>query len=353
REILNKKISDARKAHRDECKSKCINDFVKIQDKFVLTDDSDDILFSGIKAELESLQMDCSIGSTDTKWLTDTNLSYTWTSKAGKTFSNEPVCLNQYKCIQKLLEKINSNFNVDLNSCLVTYYRDGTSGLRPHSDNEKSMDPLSPICVFSVGSDRQIRFFSQYQSTSEEPLLSVIPGEGSLYIMEPGCQSFFVHQVPSSRKSGPRFSLSFRKRVPDNSDPPTHVPVTCDTPKQSTGNTSITNKEEVVIVSNNKKAVIDDDDDSLLKRKNTTVLFGTSITREVFGKKLGVRGRKCINVSKSGAKIPDISEMLDNFYNISNDVDDVEKVIFSFGTNVIKHERFGVAKFREPVAKLI
>ena len=350
REILNNKIADARKAHRDECKTKCVRDFVKTHNKFVSTDDSGDILYSGIRAELESLELDCSSGGTDTKWLANTNLPYSWSAKSGKVFTNEPVCINQYKCIQNLLVKINSTFNVDLNSCLVTYYRDGRSGLRPHSDNEKSMDPLSPISVFSVGSDRQIHFYSQYQASSEAPVLSITPGEGSLYIMEPGCQSYFYHKVPSTRQSGPRFSLSFRKRVPDNPESPVLIPVSCDTPKQSTVNTSVNNKQEVVI---KKKKTVLGDDDSVLKRKNTTVLFGTSLTTGVIGKKLGERGRKCINVSKSGARISDISEMVDDFYNISNDVDDIEKIIFSFGTNDIKHEKFGVAKFRQPVAKLI
>ena len=48
-------------------------------------------------------------------------------------------------------------------------------------------------------------------------------------------------------------------------------------------------------------------------KKRTTVLFGTSITEDVIGKKLGRKGRHVINVSESGAKIKTITEMVDDF----------------------------------------
>ena len=111
------------------------------------------------------------------------------------------------------------------------------------------MDPLRPICVFSLGSDRQIHYFFQYQATSEQPKMSITPREGSLYIMEPGCQSYFIHPVPSTRKSGPRFSLSFRKIVPDNSAPSVQVPVTCALPELCPDNTSTKNNPDVLSIS--------------------------------------------------------------------------------------------------------
>ena len=87
--------------------------------------------------------------------------------------------------------------------------------------------------------------------------------------------------------------------------------------------------------------------------KRTTVLFGTSITAHVDGDRLAYGKRKCINVSESGAKIEDISKMMDSFYYSNPSADDVDKIIFSFGTNDIRSQKYGVNKFKKPIKELI
>ena len=58
-----------------------------------------------------------------------------------------------------------------------------------------------------------------------------------------------------------------------------------------------------------------------------------------------------INISESGAKIPRISHMIDDFKLYDADADDVEKVVLCLGTNDIKHAKNGVAHLKNDMFK--
>jgi hypothetical protein len=88
-------------------------------------------------------------------------------------------------------------------------------------------------------------------------------------------------------------------------------------------------------------------------KKRTTVLFGTSITDAVIGKRLARKGRQVINISESGADIKMISEMVDDFALYDPAADDIEKVVLFFGTNDIKDSSKGVSHLKTPVFNLI
>ena len=85
------------------------------------------------------------------------------------------------------------------------------------------------------------------------------------------------------------------------------------------------------------------------------MLFGTSITKYIRSKQLGFRGRKVINMSQSGAKIKDVKENVRIFYETNEAAlsDDIEKVIFSLGTNDIKYSKFGVQHLKKHIDELI
>ncbi len=91
------------------------------------------------------------------------------------------------------------------------------------------------------------------------------------------------------------------------------------------------------------------------KIRRTTVLFGTSMTKNIEPKKLGFRGRKVVNLSHSGAKIKDIYDNVRDFYENHEAAksNDVEKIIFSLGTNDVKFCRYGVGHLRKHVVRLI
>jgi lysophospholipase L1-like esterase len=91
------------------------------------------------------------------------------------------------------------------------------------------------------------------------------------------------------------------------------------------------------------------------KKRKTTVLFGTSITKYVREKQLGFRGRKVVNISQSGAKVKDIILNVREFYMTHEAArnDDIEKIIFSFGTNDIKFSKSGVRHLRKYILELV
>ena len=317
--LLDAKIKSAKAAHRAEAKNKKVEDFVELfEDPVLVFGKGDEVLSEGLLAEIESLSLKAVSGSTSSKWLSSDNEAYTWASRSGRETVKEPIAINSFPCIMELMGKINGKCEADMNSCLVTLFPDGRSGIRLHQDDEDEMDPGSPICVFTVGEERKVEFLSTYQASSETPILTIIPKEGSVYTMKPGCQSFFRHRVPTVKSPvGRRYSLSFRKKIPKDCS----VVIV---PSGSTSEVSSSPVKNLIAKFNNGTSsyIASEDDSAILnstvpvvtKRKTTTVLFGTSITLNIDSDSIAGRGRRFINVSKNGATMRDICEMIDNFY---------------------------------------
>ena len=83
------------------------------------------------------------------------------------------------------------------------------------------------------------------------------------------------------------------------------------------------------------------------------VLFGTSITSSVVGRRLGHKGRNVINISESGATVATISDMVDDFKHFDADADNIDKVVLCFGTNDIKSAWKGVGHLKDAVFDLV
>lgn len=349
REALDRAYEVAINNERDYIKSLDINDFVEVPREFLSTNSME---FGGISADLEDLGLHVkNSGKTSTKsaWLTRSNKPYVWKSKSSnKEVYNPPIPFTQSSNINDYCEYLNSKFNCKLNTCLATCYVDGSCGVRCHNDNEDNLDPTQPIVVLSLGETRKVQFFHKYQSASEKPLLDIFPTSGSLYIMRVGCQEYFRHKVPTNKAGkGVRWVLSFRCEKDVSKLHMTTSPVkdliskfndnNSTTQSHSPPSTHATVSKDVTQKSN----------------KKVVVLFGTSMTKHVNGEKLARGSKTCINVFESGANIPDISRMLDNFKHTNPLSSNVSKVIFSFGTNDIQNLRYGMNKLRDPIIDLI
>ena len=378
KDLLEDKLKQSKLKHKLESKGKDINSHVTQYPQFLK---ADDVLIAEIQADLESLAIKRPRTGTSTLWLNSNNDTYSW-NKAGGKVVNQPTSLDKAPGIKKALDKINQDLNLDLNSCLITLFKDEKVALRPHHDNEDEMDPNSPICVLTVGQGRLVKFYSVYNQ--KEPLLSLSPNEGTLYAMEVGCQDFFKHEVPQLyTKCGARFSLSFCKRIQPQDNIFVNPVINTSAPLKSDQNHNEAVLPSVeappsLVGTQHTPHVISDAKD-LPKPKRSTVIFGTSITSNInpeshtitVGSKrppdnphapkprkikldsIAKGDRKFINMSKRGAKIHEIDQLIDDFYILDKSANDVEKVIFSFGTNDIKFETKGVLKFREPVVNLI
>ena len=142
---------------------------------------------------------------------------YTWLSKFNVPYkfggvSHTAVQILNFDNIIKLMDRLNLEFNKDLDSCLVSRYSRKQQALSSHQDNEETIDQSSPICNISIGPTRIIEFTNLENAKVLEFKLE----GGSLLKMNPGCQSDLSHRLlPGEDDSEVRYSLSFRKLNPD------------------------------------------------------------------------------------------------------------------------------------------
>ena len=269
------------------------------------------------------------------------------------------------------MDDINTKFNANVNSSLVSYYKSGNVKLRYHDDGEDMLDANQPICLVSIGSKRTVDFLYQDQDHRERPIHTINPVDGSLYVMKPGCQQYFKHRVKKDNYmlSGYRYCLSFRRMIPNDeanatSSQPDELTPTLSSPVKLLINQYEAENPIAGIHSSPdhhhhqqqqhpSSKHVDPKSSRPHKKKRTTVLFGTSMTNRLISSKLVSRGRKMINISQSGAKIKDILYNVEHFYYNNPAAADVEKIIFSFGTNDIKYSRHGILHLKQIVINLI
>ena len=378
RKQLSVCITKAEEEHRDLTIAQNISNFVKKPVSFY---PPESVEYGSVFADVLMLNLEskCTGGSTSSQWLTNSGQAYIWETGKGTPVIKNPKPLDHCPYIKKALHDINQINGLTLNSCLVTCMANGKSNLRLHDDSEETMDESQPIVVLSMGIDRAIEFFGKYQKSTEPPALSITPEAGSLYAMLPGCQEYFKHRVPTNKTlAGARYSLSFRcmKAAPVDSITPGTPGKVKDMIDQFNNNGSPKNTQPSSVPSYTQAEMSDfqplssvqfqQDNNSgpgvKYTKKMTTVLFGTSITKNVEGSRLGLRGRKVINISESGARInkiesrgrvADISTMVDKFVRDDPAASDIEKVILSFGTNDIKFSSKGVKHLRSHVYDLL
>ena len=97
-----------------------------------------------------------------------------------------------------------------INSCLLNLYRNGHDSISEHKDDEKDMDSDFPIYVLSLGCKRSFIIKSDDKIFKDK----IIIKPGSLFIMKPGFQKYFTHELPKEREIvDSRISLTFRKCV--------------------------------------------------------------------------------------------------------------------------------------------
>ena len=338
--------------------------------------------------------------------------SYSWSSAKGPVV-NKALPFSSHPALEELLGKVNSDFKCDLNSVLVSYYKDGSVNARLHSDDEEQLDSSQPIIVVSIGAVRKVQFVDNNQDSFRLSALTLNPDDCSVYVMRPGCQQAFRHRVVMNRKvKDDRISFSFRAFVPSESngvcnsstlstpsfktppsflsrvvksftgskDPAPIVASKADCTTQAT-TSPISSRPRQPIASGSElpdeKSVAPAEGYSPFQTKSVSfmssnatthqsiktheklcLLLGSSITEGVDGSLMSKKSRSVINLSTSGARIADVSKLAEDFF-IENpqSVDRVDKIIINVGTNEIKYfnsQRFDVFKsFRSPLINLV
>ena len=140
---LTSAINHAHVKRQTEIKSKRVEDFVKLDEGFVL----DSTVYGGISADLESLNLKPNKTFPVTKWLTCNGQAYEWKANNGHTTIKNPLNIKDSKFIYDVMNEINTKYGVDMNSCLVSLYASGSVYARLHDDSEHTLDQSQPICV--------------------------------------------------------------------------------------------------------------------------------------------------------------------------------------------------------------
>jgi alkylated DNA repair dioxygenase AlkB len=134
-------------------------------------------------------------------WVGDPNCSYTYSGIKKSPQNWTPELL----AIKSQLEEV---AQAEFNSCLLNLYHDGEDGMGWHSDDEKELDPHSPIASLSLGATR--KFALRHKKDKET--VSLFLENGSALIMYAPTQEYWQHALLKT-KTVPeaRINLTFRK----------------------------------------------------------------------------------------------------------------------------------------------
>jgi len=131
-----------------------------------------------------------------TSWHGDIGYRY-----SGKLFQPSPWTDE----LSELRNRLNVLLDVEFNSVLVNYYRDGKDSIAWHADDEPEIED-GAIASVSLGAPRRFILKHKTNSTKHEYML----GNGSLLVMC-NAQKTWLHSVPKTAKPvGPRMNLTYR-----------------------------------------------------------------------------------------------------------------------------------------------
>ena len=134
-----------------------------------------------------------------------------WYGVDGKSYTYSGIKMNPHMLtseLQFIKEKIEKVTSSKFNSVLLNLYRDGNDSVDWHSDNEKELNKKADIASVSFGVDRDFQIKSKNAGSKLE---NINLKNGSLLIMSPPLQDYFIHRVPKRKKIiNSRINLTFR-----------------------------------------------------------------------------------------------------------------------------------------------
>ena len=181
------------------------------------------------------------------------NTKYIWLSKqectykfGGRSLKSLQICHSEL--LTRIMKNINDDLGFEMDSCLITRYQKGTDGLSRHQDNEEVINQQHPICNLSIGSSREVQFWTTSKEGTGLLAHDIFMQEGALAIMQPGCQQKLWHKVLPG-EADTRYCLSFRKCI---------VSDIVQTPQRSTQNfgKALSSSTPLVLKSENEDNVI-------------------------------------------------------------------------------------------------
>ncbi len=136
-------------------------------------------------------------------WYGDKPFEYTYTNDTKHALP----WTSELKELKLLVEQVSGE---TFNSCLLNLYNDGSEGMGWHSDDEEELKKDAAIASLSFGAQRKFSF----KHKKSKQTVSLMLENGSLLVMKGATQSYWLHQLPPTKKiNTPRINLTFRTIV--------------------------------------------------------------------------------------------------------------------------------------------
>ncbi|MDA9048687.1 alpha-ketoglutarate-dependent dioxygenase AlkB [Gammaproteobacteria bacterium] len=139
-----------------------------------------------------------------------------WVGDKGCEYSYSGKKLNRQPWTPELLmikEKISQHANLNFNSVLVNFYRDGQDSMGWHADDEPELGKNPTIAALSFGGERDLVF----RNILSKETLSIPQPHGALIIIDGQTQQYWQHAIKKTKKViSPRINLTFRNIIFEN-----------------------------------------------------------------------------------------------------------------------------------------
>lgn len=112
--------------------------------------------------------------------------------------------------IQLYLKKHNININVNINSCLINKYENGSEFIKFHQDSPKAFGKEHFIILYSIGEERTMRF--KHINKNDE-MFDIKLKSNSLLIIYPEINYCYQHSILKDNTKKIRYSLTFREFI--------------------------------------------------------------------------------------------------------------------------------------------
>ncbi len=215
-----------------------------------------------------------------------------------------PVPLVKDSIISQVLDTVNSKLGLNYNSILVNKYKTKNVSLGWHKDDEAEIDTNVPISSLSFGAIRRFQICDVVERSKRSQFFECELKENSLITMNSGIHRTHFHRVAQGRRSkdgecGIRYSLTFRRL---NSTPPTPSKSPVTFVRASTAETSPTQ----VTTQAHRTHIPASNHDSCIN----TLVFGSSLTKDLDANILSKRGKTFKVFTKGGARVETIISMI-------------------------------------------
>jgi len=135
------------------------------------------------------------------RFYADEGVSYTYSQQlfTGTSWTEE---------LHELKRKSEEIAQIEFNSALINYYRNGQDSMGLHADNETELGKNPVIASVNFGASRKMVF----RKTGTKEKFEVILHHGDLLIMSGALQHNWKHEIPKQRTiTEPRLNVTFRK----------------------------------------------------------------------------------------------------------------------------------------------